>query len=128
LPKGSYIKVIDNGTRDTNIYPDPEKFDAWRYLRMRERPGEENHHQFVATSPDNMGFGHGMHACPGRFFASNEIKIIFCFLLIEFEWRYGPGQGRLPDQNFEGNIMADPATAVQVRKRESEMDILRPMV
>ncbi|SMY27985.1 unnamed protein product [Zymoseptoria tritici ST99CH_1A5] len=127
LPKNSYSIFLDSGTRDNNIYAHPSTFDAWRYLKMRERPGEENQHQFVSTSVDHLGFGHGVHACPGRFFASNEMKIIVCFLLIEYEWQFGPDQERLPDLKFEGSMIANPATKMQVRKREAEIDVLRPM-
>jgi hypothetical protein len=28
-----------------------------------------------------------MHACPGRFFASNEVKVAVIFLLLRFEWK-----------------------------------------
>jgi cytochrome P450 len=119
--------VVDSGTQDPDIYEDPEKFNAWRYLQMREQPGNENRHQFVTIAADNLGFGLGLHACPGRFFASNEIKIILCFLLVEFDWRYGPGQGRLPDQKYEASISANPATMVQAKKRNSEIDMLQPM-
>ena len=59
LPKDALILISDSMTSDPTFYPEPEKFDAWRYLKMRQRPGEENKHQFVTTSPDNLLFGHG---------------------------------------------------------------------
>lgn len=41
-------------------------------------------HQSITTGSENLSFGHGQHACPGRFFASNEIKV----LLVEMLKRY----------------------------------------
>jgi hypothetical protein len=46
--------------------------------------GKENRHQFVTTSPESLIFGHGNYACPGRFFASNEIKVVLIELLISW--------------------------------------------
>ena len=91
LPTGSCIEIADDQHSDAAVYPSPEVFDPHRYLQMRGRPGHENSHQFVALSTENMLFGHGQHACPGRFFASNEMKILLCFLLVRYEWRFAPG-------------------------------------
>jgi len=53
---------------DPQIYPNADKFVADRFLKMRAEPGKENIGQFVSTSVNHLGFGHGNHACPGRFF------------------------------------------------------------
>lgn len=126
LPTGTCILVLDNGTQNPAYYTSPEKFDAWRYLKMRQRPGEENQHQLVTTGTDNLGFGHGQHACPGRFFASNEIKIVLCYLLIQYDWRLEPGKSALPDLEFEHVRNANPGTVVQYKSREAEIDVLNP--
>lgn len=44
----------------------------------------------VTTSPDHLALGHGEHACPGRFFAAIEIKILLCHLLLKYEWELSP--------------------------------------
>lgn len=59
----------------SEIYEDPEKFDGYRFLERRKQPGLEMKSQLVSTSTDHLGFSHGKHACPGRFFAANEVKI-----------------------------------------------------
>ncbi|KAF3803842.1 Cytochrome P450 monooxygenase ausG [Colletotrichum gloeosporioides] len=41
---------------------------------------------FVSISPEILSFGHGKHACPGRFFASNEIKSALIHLLMKYDW------------------------------------------
>jgi cytochrome P450 len=48
-------------------------------------------YQFVATTKEFMGFGYGRHACPGRFFAANEIKLIIARLLLDFDIRMPDG-------------------------------------
>ncbi|KAF2161922.1 hypothetical protein M409DRAFT_27648 [Zasmidium cellare ATCC 36951] len=126
LPGGSLVMVENDGPGDAEAFPEPEKFDAYRFLKMRERPGEETRHQFVTTTPSNMLFGHGQHACPGRFFASNEIKILFCFLLLQYDWRYEPGY--VPPKNVysEMQITVPPNVQVQCRRRQPEIDLMDP--
>lgn len=68
IPKGARILVQENLGSVPNCEPDPEweVFDAWRHTssRVQLREGEEKH-RLTSTSPANMGFGHGKHACPG---------------------------------------------------------------
>jgi cytochrome P450 len=65
----------------------PTQFDGNRFVNLRSVPGQETRHQFVSTSPDSLNFGHGNHACPGRFFASNEIKVVLIELLRNWDIR-----------------------------------------
>lgn len=68
-------------------YAPPSVFDGLRFYKLRSMPGKENRHQFVTTGPDSLSFGHGIHACPGRFFASNEIKVVLIELLRNWDMR-----------------------------------------
>lgn len=123
LPAGARIMVSNDKTGDATIYPDPTRFDAARFQNLRQQPGEENRHQFVTTTATHMGFGHGQHACPGRFFASNEMKILLCFLLVNYDFRHIPDQARPSYLEFETSRSAKPTTAVQVRRRQAEIDL-----
>ncbi|KAJ8132679.1 hypothetical protein O1611_g941 [Lasiodiplodia mahajangana] len=122
LPKGSRVQVLGN-FMDPEIYPEPTKFDAARFLRMRESAGQENGWQFVTTSPEYTLFGHGQHACPGRFFASNEVKIALCQLLLKYDWRFVPDIGRPAPQLSELASGLDPKAQIQVRRRKEEMNL-----
>ncbi|KAI1388965.1 cytochrome P450 [Hypoxylon trugodes] len=124
LPKGARVQVAGNYT-DPAIYPEPEKFDAARFLKMRQQAGPEstNSWQFVTTSPAHMTFGHGQHACPGRFFASNEVKIALCHLLLKYDWRFIPGEGRPAPRSFEAVRGVDQKSRIQVRRRRPEIDL-----
>ncbi|KAK2059529.1 cytochrome P450 [Colletotrichum caudatum] len=46
--------------------------------------------QLVSRSPQHLGFGHGPHACPGRFFAANEITVALAHLLMKYDWKLAP--------------------------------------
>ena len=122
LPKGSRIMVVGKNM-DPTVFPEPERFDAARFLRLREQPGQEHSWQFVTTSPDHMLFGHGQHACPGRFFASNELKIALCYFLLNYDWRFVPGESVPQAQSFEWSLTYDASTKVQFKRRSPEIDL-----
>ena len=107
---------------DPTIYANPTQFDPYRFLREREKPGQNNGWQHVTTSAQHMGFGHGQHACPGRFFASNEIKIALAHLLLKYDWQ-ATSEGSAPNMEFEGNTMTDPKVKVQLRRRTEEVNL-----
>ena len=61
------------------------------------------------------------HACPGRFFASNEIKIALCILILEYDFEYVPGDDPPKDINHEIVRLSDPSARMRIRKREGDI-------
>ena len=102
---------------DPNI-PDPESFDGLRYYRMRQQEGHANKHQFATTDPYTLHFGHGKHACPGRFLASNVIKLVLARFLLDFDFRFPPGQGCPEDVRAHEYIFPNPLGKVEYRLHE----------
>src|SRR6478609_8997557 len=72
--------------------PSPRIFDGFRYSNLRSIKGQESHHQAATTGPDYLIFNHGKHACPGRFFAICEIKMILIELLAKYDFRLEDGK------------------------------------
>ncbi len=68
--------------------------------------------QFVTVTKENMSFGLGRHACPGRFFAANEIKLILARMLLEFDFSMPEGQ----EKRFVNLVVA--TSMVRDSKRE----------
>jgi cytochrome P450 len=122
LPRGARIFVIGDFA-NAELYPEPERFDAARFAKKREEAGQENGWQFVTTSAAHTSFGHGEHACPGRFFASNEIKIILCHLLLKYDWRFDPDAPLPEPRIFESGRTTKADTKIQARRRKPEIDI-----
>lgn len=102
---------------DPTLYPNPEKFDLCRYLNKNQA--------FATVNSDLMVFGYGKYACPGRFFAANEIKIIFAFLLLQYDFKLVDGKAPEPFL-FESQFSLPPDVKVMVRRREAEIDVARP--
>jgi len=95
---------------DNDVYPDSDKFDAFRYSRVREESAKEKGprsveaaaaNQFVSVHPHHLSFGYGRHACPGRFFAANEIKMILANAILRYDVRnVDSTAGRIPNLEF----------------------------
>ncbi|KAK6216113.1 Metallothionein expression activator [Pestalotiopsis sp. IQ-011] len=122
LPRGSRINL-----HGPAIYSAPETFDAARFVRLREEAGSENAWQFVTTNPEHMLFGHGQHACPGRFFAANEVKIALAHMLLKYDWRFVPGETRPAKMSFESSIGVSTSGKIQFRRRKEEINLDLPL-
>lgn len=120
LPKNALTVVSTEKARDETIFPESETYKGRRFLEMRELSGQENKWQFVTTSPEHLSFGHGKHACPGRFFASNEIKVILCHMLLKYDWK-APVDGLKADRSFGQETEADPTAVVLFRERDDPL-------
>ena len=59
IPKGSTLMVMNDWAHSSEHFPKAETFDMRRFANLRERPGEQNQHQFSTPSADQMGFGFG---------------------------------------------------------------------
>ncbi|KAI0079530.1 cytochrome P450 [Panus rudis PR-1116 ss-1] len=107
--------------RDNEYYDNPEVFNPWRYYEMREdAEGVEGvKNQFVSTSTDYIAFGLGKHACPGRFFAANELKAMLAWVVLHYDIKFA-NEGVRPPNDFVF-LQTYPAPGVEVlfRKRQN---------
>ncbi|GME41752.1 cytochrome p450 [Neofusicoccum parvum] len=123
IRKGDMVTVTTTETMmDQAVFPEPERFIGDRFLRLRQVPGNENKWQYVTTSVDHIGFGHGEHACPGRFFAGNELKIALAHMLLKYDWMFALGHD---SRNIEmaQDIIPNPVAELVFREREIEMEV-----
>ncbi|POS81188.1 hypothetical protein DHEL01_v200399 [Diaporthe helianthi] len=119
IPAGCLIEVPVIGINfDDEVVENPEKFDAFRSYRAREKEGLEGaekasagaSNQFVTVSPSNLLFGYGRHACPGRFFAANEIKMIVSRAVLDYDMKTSDGsRERYLNLSFGGQSVPDPS-------------------
>jgi cytochrome P450 len=118
IPKGATCGVPTARQWDPAVYENPEKFDGHRFYDMRQKAGNESKFQFVSTGDDYIPFGHGKHACPGRFFASNEIKIIISQLLMKYDIKFADGLTTRPKPKQIGSdLMTDPDMKILFKAR-----------
>ncbi|OHE96312.1 ent-kaurene oxidase [Colletotrichum orchidophilum] len=106
IRRGQTISVDGYGSIDLKLY------------KHRRNPAA----QLVTPSPDHLGFGHGLHMCPGRSFASNKVKLALCHLLWNYDWKLVPG-------NVVGLVIVgtsanvNPTAVMMIKRREEEFKV-----
>lgn len=122
LKKGQMVIADLTHMWDSEFFPEAQTFDPYRFLRMRGTD-KDSISQLASTSDLQNGFGHGKHACPGRFFAANEIKILLCHMLLKYDFKLAD-ETKEPTPVFVGlQIIGDPMLGLLVRRREPELDL-----
>jgi cytochrome P450 len=94
IPAGTVIGIPAHAiSHDPALYPSPSTFSGFRFEPATsstsppppetvQQPKSSSSSQFVTTNSSNLSWGYGKHACSGRFFAANEIKVIVAHFLI----------------------------------------------
>ncbi|KAI1793059.1 cytochrome P450 [Ganoderma leucocontextum] len=119
IPKGTLLAAaVDPMHHDESVYANPEVLDPFRFAKLREGEGEGLRHQVVNTSVNYLPFGHGKHACPGRFFAANELKTMLAFIVLNYDLKLG-GDGKRPADALRGTTFLLPSGPVFFRKRQA---------
>lgn len=92
---------------DSNVFPQADKFDPLRFYKLRTEAKDGGsvekaaNNQFVSVNQSSLTFGYGRHACPGRFFAANEIKMILAYALLQYDVKNaGDATERYPNMEF----------------------------
>ncbi|THU79798.1 cytochrome P450 [Dendrothele bispora CBS 962.96] len=120
LPVGTYLSVPAFALHhDERNYEDPNVFKPFRFSEMRLNEGESIKHQMVAPNTDYLFFGTGKHACPGRFFAVNELKTLVAHTLMNYDVKL-EGDSKVTPQPvwFGPNIVPSRTQKVLFRKRQ----------
>ncbi|KAH6632069.1 cytochrome P450 [Chaetomium tenue] len=116
IPRGAHIMVDSTDLWNPAVYPNPDQFDARRFLRKRQEGDKAS--QFVQSSPTYNVFGGGRHICPGRFLASNELKLALAHILLKYDIRLGEG---CEPKNLQHGfyVIGDPSVRLEVRRRDA---------
>ena len=126
LPKGSVIGVSGDRMWDATVHENPDKFDGHRFYRMRSSGAggaSSNQAHLVSTSVDHLAFGHGKHACAGRFFVAHETKIALSHLLLKYDWKIAKASVGTKPMEFGLVLAADPKAKISIRRRKAEIEL-----
>ncbi|PPQ77970.1 hypothetical protein CVT26_005275 [Gymnopilus dilepis] len=125
VPAGSYLGVPTYATHmDDQNYETAHEFRGFRFAEMRDEEGEGLKHQFVALNPTYLAFGAGRHACPGRFFAANEIKAMLAYILLNYDVKFPNNGPRPEDLWIQATISPNRTAQVMFRKRKTAACVL----
>jgi len=119
IPTGTFVAAASTATHhNADKYADPLIFDPFRFSDMR-KDGQGSRFQYVNTSVDYIPFGIGVHACPGRFFASSELKAILAHIVLNYDVKLEREGDRPSNVWFGPTIAPAPDAKVMFRKRQN---------
>ena len=119
IPGGTRVSwPAYNHQNSPDTTPNPHAFDPLRSYRKRHAHADQrSKHQAGQTSPDNLTFGYGKQACPGRRFAIGELKMMLARLLTEYEFKFADGTGRPRSLFAAEQMFPDPSARILVRRK-----------
>lgn len=119
LPEGSTISSPTLAIhRDPTIYPDPDSYIPFRFadLKASSKTIAANLN-FSTTSPQFVHFGHGRHACPGRFFATHVLKVMLAYIVMNYDFEL---LEKRPENRWIGpTIVPDMRKTIRVKRRRA---------
>jgi len=120
VPAGTLVAVPSGVIhKNAEIYPNPEEFDGFRFAKLREHSVDAvAKHQALSTSVDHLTFGYGRHACPGRFFAVNEVKAFLAHVVVTYDIKFEEGK-QAPPGLYVGAMRVPREGNVMFRKRQT---------
>ncbi|KAF3491693.1 Ent-kaurene oxidase [Arthroderma uncinatum] len=125
LQNGSLISYLASPAQiDEEKFEEPLKYDPFRFSREQDATaydGRGPHPQaFVSTSPQYLPFGHGRHACPGRFLVEIELKMILAHILENYDIKFPPEYGgkRPPNLWMAELAIPPPGAKIKVKRRK----------
>lgn len=120
LPPGMHVCCASYDISKDPSVIENQQFDGLRYYKLRKNSDQSKKLQYAMTDKDHMHFGHGRYACPGRFFASYEIKMILGELIMTYDFRFSEGQTRPVNHNADEFLYPNLETRLLIRKRRTE--------
>jgi len=143
LPFGTTVGLdVHSIMHDPLIYANPDNYDPFRFARAREdeeaayatergeaerlmtgQPKfagslESKQLSLSTTSGTFLPFGHGRHACPGRFLVSHELKMLLAYATMFYEIE--PLETRPVNTWFGQHVIPPMKAKIRVRRRKAE--------
>ncbi|KAI0719015.1 cytochrome P450 monooxygenase [Fomitopsis betulina] len=112
--------VIPAGTIVEELYKDAAEFKPFRFSDVREKGGADaQRQQFHTPTAEYIAFGHGKHACSGRWFAAAEVKAILAYILLNYDFKLEKPGGRPENLYLGPSILPHPRAKVMFRRRKA---------
>lgn len=135
IPAGTFIFAASHPAHfDDAYYPDAARFDGFRFAKLHEEHGDVQdgdvnassnstnagsggtRYQMVTTTAEYLAWGYGRRACPGRFFAAVELKLMLAQLVMAYDIRI-EGDVRPKDIVVEANCLPNRSAKLLFRER-----------
>lgn len=126
IPEGTFLYAGASEMHfDPVHYPEGEHFDGFRFANLRQQQGgdrynkEGSRYQLATATSDYLAWGYGRNACPGRFFAALELKLMLAHLVANYDVKFSGVEGRPSDFCIGANCFPHLSAKVMFKKRES---------
>lgn len=120
VPPDVNIVISSIPHRDPEVFEDPSKFDGFRFVKMKERASlngyPDKKFDMVSIGTHSLAFGHGRTACPGRFLAASELKMMFAYVVSTYDVKLADGV-RPPDLYVIHNCIPNRTAEVLFKRR-----------
>ena len=122
IRRGNIVAVPGkNIATDEANYLDADTYKPFRFAEKRKDEQIEYvkraRQATPTTSAEFLAFGHGKHACPGRFFAASEMKLILGYMVMNYDIEM---LDKRPPDIFAGVARLPPMAAeIRVRRRKN---------
>ncbi|KAG8219260.1 cytochrome P450 [Butyriboletus roseoflavus] len=118
VPKGTtLVAAMWSIQHDEALYENAHAFKPFRFADLHGEDGEGVKYQFTSTSTDYLVFGHGRHACPGRFFAATELKSMLAHIVVTYDVKLADNATPPRTLHFATALMPDPRAKLMFRRR-----------
>ncbi|KZT73525.1 cytochrome P450 [Daedalea quercina L-15889] len=119
IPKGTFVAAASRAIHfDEDYYTNPDVFDPWRFASGGH--GGKDH--LSKTDDRFLVFGHGRHACPGRFFAATILKTMLAHVVTMYDVKFqdGPDARAIPPPSWiSASMIPNRKVEVLFRKRRN---------
>lgn len=118
IPKGTRVVVPTRAIHhDHSLYENAYEFNPFRFSNLEDGEGENSRVQFTSVTQDYLPFGFGKHACPGRFLAASELKMMLAYIVSSYDVKLEDDSSPPGNVYWDLNIVADPVARIMFRKR-----------
>lgn len=133
IPKGTIISFLTQPALiGSATSKDPRHYDPFRFSQVdrttsgRQLDTNKNEAPVDLVTPSHafITFGHGKHACPGRFLVDFELKMIMAYVLCNYDIKFPASyEGKRPPNYLIPEVDLPPSGArICVRRRERELE------
>ncbi|KAI0911432.1 cytochrome P450 [Ustulina deusta] len=121
LPVGALVGVdTQHNVFQHSTLENPDVFDGFRFEKLRNAANSDSKFQAVSTGEDHLVFGLGTQACPGRFFAIHEAKVLMARFLKFYDFKLSNDAPGHPMRNAVGVLtVVDPTAKFWFKARSS---------
>ncbi|KAJ3547022.1 hypothetical protein NMY22_g1818 [Coprinellus aureogranulatus] len=118
IPKGTMVcaNMVDAHFHPSMWGDNANEFDPYRFIKLEKETGKVI--QLPTSTLYTMTFGYGRHACPGRFFAGQEVKLMMAFFLHYYDLKLDERYKQRPSNLWFGMAnMPNGSAKVLMRRR-----------